>query len=289
MTPLTPLRPAGFDAPAHISEEASNAATAVPWAIVLSSSVGGVLGWGVNVAISFCMGTDVDSIVGNPIGQPVATILFNSFGQQGTLAIVSFLILAQFLMGADTLIVCSRLTFAFARDGAFPFSSVLYRMHPRTGTPVNCVFACAGWALVFSLLALIGSGASSAIFSLSMAGLYVAYIIPVASRFLGGREWKPGPFSLGKWGLPVAIVAIAWMTFAIVIFVFPQTPGPTGTSMNYTIVVLGVWIALCLAYYYVPVYGGMHWFEGPRANIKVEQPERSMEDAESASDDAEKF
>lgn len=35
-----------FDASVHISEEASNAATAVPWAIVGAISIGGLLGWG---------------------------------------------------------------------------------------------------------------------------------------------------------------------------------------------------------------------------------------------------
>ena len=36
----------GFDGPIHISEEASNAATAVPWAIVSAIGITGVLGFG---------------------------------------------------------------------------------------------------------------------------------------------------------------------------------------------------------------------------------------------------
>lgn len=35
-----------FDSSVHISEEASNAAIAVPWAIVGAISIAGVLGWG---------------------------------------------------------------------------------------------------------------------------------------------------------------------------------------------------------------------------------------------------
>lgn len=35
-----------FDSSVHISEEAANAATAVPWAIVGAISVAGILGWG---------------------------------------------------------------------------------------------------------------------------------------------------------------------------------------------------------------------------------------------------
>lgn len=232
------------------------------------------------------MGTDVQGIMDNRIGQPVATVFFNSFGQRGALIFLSLSILTQFFNAADLLIVASRLTFAFARDGALPFSSVLYRLHPRTGTPVNGVLACATLALLFGLLALAGQGASSAIFSLSMAGLYVSWIIPVASRHLGGQKWVPGPFSLGRWGMPVASVAVAWMIFSMVIFVFPTAPDPTGAGMNYTIVVLAAWIAFCLAYYYCPVYGGVHWFIGPRANIRTE--EYTQDDAGRASDEVEK-
>ncbi len=36
----------GFDSAVHISEEAANARTAVPFAIIASTLVAGVLGWG---------------------------------------------------------------------------------------------------------------------------------------------------------------------------------------------------------------------------------------------------
>lgn len=33
--------------------------------------------------------------------------------------------------------------------------------------------------------------------------------------------------------------------------------------MNYTAAVLGVLFILSLVWYYFPIYGGVHWFEGP--------------------------
>lgn len=39
--------------------------------------------------------------------------------------------------------------------------------------------------------------AIGAVFSLGIAGLYLAYLIPIAARWLGGEDFKPGPFSLG--------------------------------------------------------------------------------------------
>ena len=44
-----------FDAPVHISEEASNAATAVPWAIVWATSIGGIFGLGTPSIILACV------------------------------------------------------------------------------------------------------------------------------------------------------------------------------------------------------------------------------------------
>ena len=90
-----------FDSAVHISEEASNAAIAVPWAIVGAIFVAGVLGWAINVALAFCMGTDLDAIYNNPIGQPMATIFFNSIGKKGTLAIWAFVVIVQFFMGTS--------------------------------------------------------------------------------------------------------------------------------------------------------------------------------------------
>ena len=40
------VTPGSFDSSVHISEEASNAAVAVPWAIVSAIGIAGVLGWG---------------------------------------------------------------------------------------------------------------------------------------------------------------------------------------------------------------------------------------------------
>jgi len=221
----------------------------------------------INVVLAFRMGTDVQSILDSPIGQPMAVILFNSLGQRGTLAVWSVVVAVQFMMGTSSLLASSRQTFAFARDGGLPFSRYLYRVNPHTQTPVNCAWFSAFIALLLGLLSFAGSAAISAIFSIGVLGLYIAYIIPILSRFAGGTEWKPGPFSLGKMGLPVAMVAVAWMIFSIVILIFPTSPDPTAPEMNYTVVVLGGWIALCLVYYFLPVYGGVHWFRGPISNV----------------------
>ncbi|EPQ50387.1 amino acid transporter [Gloeophyllum trabeum ATCC 11539] len=274
----------GFDDPVHISEEASNASTAVPWAIIMGTSAPAVIGWVLNVVVAFCMGTDLGDIVDSTIGQPLAVVFLNSFGKPGALAMWSIIITLQFMMGTSTLTVASRQSFAFSRDGALPFSSRLYRINRRTQTPVNCVWLVAGLAGVLGLLSFAGSAAIGAVFTLAAAAPYVAYSIPIMARFIFDNDFKPGPFTLGRFSFPVAATAVAWMLFAVVVFLFPANPNPTASDMNYTVAVLGAVALGSLLYYYCPVYGGVHWFKGPIANVNppvlLSSPELDEKDVE---------
>ncbi|KZS88841.1 amino acid transporter [Sistotremastrum niveocremeum HHB9708] len=257
-----------FDSSVHISEEAANAATAVPWAIVGAIGIAGILGWAINVSLAFCMGTDLEGIINDPTGQPMATIFNNSFGSKGTLALWAFVVLVQYMMGSSMLLASSRQVFAFSRDGALPLSKYLYRMNSYTKTPVNTVWFSALLSILLGCLAFAGSAAISAIFAISVVGEYIAYIIPICARYMGTNEFKPGPFTLGVWGLPCAITAVLYMIFMSVVFMFPTTPQTDAPDMNYTVVVIIGIMALSVGWYYFPVYGGVHWFKGPVATIE---------------------
>ncbi|KIM51757.1 hypothetical protein SCLCIDRAFT_1219882 [Scleroderma citrinum Foug A] len=265
MAPLWTI--CSFDSAVHISEEASNAAIAVPWAIVGSIAISGVLGLAINIALAFCMGTDIEYLLSSPIGQPMAQIFFNSFGERGTLALWSFVVVAQYMMGSSMVLATSRQCFAFSRDGALPFSSILYRMNSYTGTPVNTVWFSVVTAALLGALTFAGAQATNAVFAVSIAALYVAYAIPIMARFVFENDFKPGPFDLGIFSLPIGFIAVVFMAFMTIVFMFPTSPGANVSSMNYTVVVLGGVLLLSLAWYYFPVYGGMHWFTGPVPNI----------------------
>ncbi|KAI0728352.1 APC amino acid permease [Irpex lacteus] len=250
-----------FDSSVHISEEASNAAVAVPWAITGAIFIAGVLGWAINVALAFCMGTDLQAIIDSP--QPMAQIFLNSFGQKGALAIWAIIVVVQYMMGSSMVLAASRQSFAFARDGALPFSSWLYRMNGYTKTPVNTVWFTCGFAILLGLLVFAGDQAINAVFALSVVALYIAYAVPIAARYLGSNTFKPGPFNLGFFSFPCALISVLWMLFMGIVLLFPASPNPETEDMNYASVVLFGTLILSLVWYWFPVYGGVHWFEGP--------------------------
>lgn len=49
----------------------------------------------INVALVFCMGSDIQALLDNNIGQPMAQIFYQSFGQKGTLAVWSIVVIVQ--------------------------------------------------------------------------------------------------------------------------------------------------------------------------------------------------
>ena len=93
----------------------------------------------------------------------------------------------------------SRQVFAFARDGALPFSGWIYYMNPTTRTPIHGVIFAALVSWCLGMLGLAGANAVTAVFALAVVGQYMAYVIPISARFAFENDYKPGPFTLGKY------------------------------------------------------------------------------------------
>ncbi|KAG8743054.1 GABA-specific high-affinity permease [Ceratobasidium sp. 414] len=131
------------------------------------------------------------------------------------------------------------------------------------------------------LLGFAGDAAIGAVFSISVIWLYIAYAIPIGARFVfKGHNYKPGPFNLGAFGIPVAMIEIAFMTFTNIVFLFPADMAPAVEDMNYTVVVMGAVFIGSLIWYWFPKYGGVNWFEGPITTVEVlDKPSRTPERA----------
>ena len=85
-------------------------------------------------------------------------------------------------------------------------------------------------------------------------GLYVSYVIPiifVLIRKLQGRHPAYGPFSLGRFGIPINIFAIAYGIYIIVFTPLPIGLPVTAENMNYAGPILGFVILLAFVDYFV--------------------------------------
>lgn len=141
--------------------------------------------------------------------------------------------IVQFFMGLSLVLAASRQSWAFSRDGALPFSSFFRHVSKRIRyQPVRMIWGVVAAAIIIGLLCLINSAASNALFSLAVAGNDLAWLTPIFARLVwGGERFQPGEFYTGRLSKPIAVTAIVYLFFAIVLCMFPTLgPGPTRKS-----------------------------------------------------------
>ena len=93
----------GYDAPFHLSEECSNANIASPRAIVLTSGIGGIFGWALQMVVAYTV-VDIGAVLGSDLGQPWAAYLIQVMPQKITMAILGLTIICAFSMGQGNMV-----------------------------------------------------------------------------------------------------------------------------------------------------------------------------------------
>ncbi|KAK0624578.1 gaba permease [Bombardia bombarda] len=268
---LSPIWTIGaFDSCVHMSEEASNAAKAVPMGILMSIGMCWLLGFVIVIVIAACVNPDLSSVLGSRFGQPMAQIYYDALGKHGAMGFMSLVFIVQYLMGLSIIVASSRQAWAFSRDGALPFSSFFRPISKKFGyIPLRTVWGSAFVALILGLLCLIAPAAASALFSLAVAANNLAWLIPIFARVVWGQsKFTPGAFYTGaRVSTPLAWAAIIFLVFGIVLAMFPLGgPNPTPDVMNYTVVVnMSVWGGATVYYF----LSARKWFTGPKSTLEA--------------------
>ncbi|KAF2400509.1 amino acid transporter [Trichodelitschia bisporula] len=258
----------GYDAPFHLAEECSNANVAAPRAIVMTSTLGGIFGWFLQLVVAYTV-VDIPGAIDSDLGQPFAAYLMQCLPQKIVMAVLSLTIIAGFFMGQGCMIAASRVTFAYARDGCFPLSRYWSHVNTRTRTPVNAVWFNVVIGILMLLLIFGGSVSIGALFSVGAIAAEVAFITPVFIRvFFVGNRFRPGPWNLGRFSIPIGCVGIAFVCLMIPILNFPSVKGADLTyvppDMNWTILVYGGPMFIITVWWFV---SARKWFKGPKVNV----------------------
>ena len=118
-------------------------------------------------------------------------------------------------------------------------------------------------AMLLGLLNIWSSTAFHAMTSLSLIGQYTSYLLPIslmAVRRIGKKAVPYGPFRLGRWGLPINLISIAYSTVLIIFMVLPPYQPVTAKSMNYAGVIFGAVLLLSMG---VWIIYGRRVYRGP--------------------------
>ena len=124
----------GFDASAHLSEETNNAGWAAPLGVIMSIGVSALFGFFVILSLLFSI-QDFDRTVSGPVGQPVAQILIDVFGENGATVLFVLILVCVWHCGLFSMTSNSRMMFAFARDGGIP--QFFHKVDERFRSPIR--------------------------------------------------------------------------------------------------------------------------------------------------------
>jgi amino acid transporter len=290
---LTQYTITGYDASAHLSEETQSAANGAAkgiWRSIFYSAIGGYI-----LLLSFLYAVqDADGV--SKGGGGVQVIFDQALGEKWAGVVLLIAASGQFYCTTACLTSTTRMLFAFSRDGAVPGARHWSQLS-RSRVPVKGVILSAVVAVILTLPALIkiniGTAeepiyvpyAFSAVVSIGVIGLYLAFAIPIYYRWRQGEGFKQGPWNLGnkwKWMAPLAVAEIV---ITSVYFLMPFTPagapgfmrgmlGAPGTGevpfdwkfVNYTPLVTGgalllLWIGWHLS--------AKKWFTGPKRTVDL--------------------
>ena len=271
----------GFDASAHTAEETQQASRMAAVGMYMSVVVSVVFGWILLLAVTFAIPSTEGAL--ENIGIVVPWIWTESMSQNWAEILLFIAVVAQFFCLTASVTSASRMMFAFSRDRAVPGHS-LWRKVSRHRVPVYSVFGIGFFAAVLMIPAvwnyLVGYGVGTAI---AVIGLYIAFILPVYLRLRRGDDWdEPRAWSLGRHYKWIDTVAILWVAFITILFVFPLykagLPWEDDFSWeltNYTV----IWFAGIGL-----VFGGWwflsarNWFKGPVRMGTEEELERMEEE-----------
>ncbi|MEU9396114.1 amino acid permease [Streptomyces sp. NPDC048324] len=221
----------GYDASAHLSEETTNAQMSAARGIIHSIGWSWLAGLVLLAGLTFAI-QDYAGTVGSATGVPPAQIFLDALGLAGAKALLLVVIVAQLFCGNAETAAASRMVFAFSRDGALPGSQLWRRVDRRTGTPRNAVWLAIVCAGVLALPSMYSPTAYAAITSINVIGITPAYAIPIYLRIRHRNKFRPGPWNLGRWGVPVGTIAVIWVVFVTVLFCLPQSRPEGGALLS---------------------------------------------------------
>ncbi|CAF1263157.1 unnamed protein product [Rotaria sordida] len=215
-----------LDAGAHLAEETRAADSAAPKGIVGTCLCSAIVGITYLLSLLFAIPNVATFIKENnnnnsSINLAVATYQL-AVPRRGALALTILLALNLHFGGMAVITVSSRIGFAMARDGVFPFSHYLRYIFEPTKTPLANVFLVFLIDSVLLLLQLVSTTAFTAIIAITTLGYQISYLIPILLRCTIARHTFPvGEFNLGRFGIPIAIISSIWLSITSIIMFFP--------------------------------------------------------------------
>ncbi|KAK0617990.1 amino acid permease-domain-containing protein [Bombardia bombarda] len=236
------------DAITHMAEELPHPRKDLPKAIALQIGLGFLYAFCFAIVLCYAI-TDISALTLGINTYPLASIYAQATadadGNQNvgaTFGLLFIIFFSSALCCIGTVLTNSRIYWALARDNAVPLSPFFAKVNETLSCPVPSTLFV---AVIATGLGAIPLGSPVAFLNLTGSFIIlttVSYAIPFAANVVTGRKYFPkGPFHLGKFGTPVNVLAVLFITLFDIFYCFPYLVPTTVEGMNYnSVIIVGV-------------------------------------------------
>ncbi|EEB09467.1 thiamine transporter Thi9 [Schizosaccharomyces japonicus yFS275] len=237
----------GYDASGHIAEETKNASVKAARGLFWSTVVSAVCAFSLIIMFLFCMPPDTtffDLIYSATSTQPVVNLYAYMLGRGGHVVMNVICIIELFMNAVVSVLACSRLVFAVARDGVLPFSSWIGQVD-KNGQPRNAITVIYICSCILLCSILPSNVAFTSLVSAAGAPSFAAYTLIAFGRlFLSRNNFPKGKWDLGILKKPFYFVAMIFNAFAFIVNVSPYSYPVKASNFNYAIVIMAI-VSIC--------------------------------------------
>ena len=252
----------GQDASGHVAEETISAKKAAAKGVFWATVASALCGFPIIILFLFCM-PPIETFYNTSAPQPFINMYAMALGPRAHVVMTIVSMVGAILNTSISLVAVSRLVFAVARDGVFPFSDVLSRVS-KSKQPRNAVIFIATIAALLLCTQLPSQVAFSSLISTSAAGSIAAYgLVGIGRAFITRKTFRAGFWDMGKFGAVAAVITFIWNGFVFAVLCAPQYSDSSiakdSSLFNYAIVIMGGVTIIALAEWWRKSQGD--WFQ----------------------------
>lgn len=232
-----------FESAGAVGEETKDARRVAPKAVLIAFGMTVLIGVFFLVVVILAI-PDVDTIIDSPTA---LTDIMDAWLPSWAAKVYLVLLLVIEILGCNAFFTAvSRQLFGMARANQLPGGSVLARTF--RGTPTVSIITVG----ILTAIPLLIAQTISALAAGATSAIYVAYFLLIAALFVARLKGWPrrritGGFNLGRWGMPVNIVALISAAGALIALQWPSdltNPVFAGLRVSYWLFIIPVVVGL---------------------------------------------
>jgi amino acid transporter len=219
----------GFEACGDVAEEVPDPGRRIPVAMRRTIYIGGFAAVFITAGLILSQ-PDFGAILSGEIADPIGTTFTTVFGSFGS-KVITVIVLISFVSCVLSLqAAASRLIYSYARDEMVAGSHFLSRFSETRHVPPYALLVAGLLPLLIVTIAqVISESALLRVISFASVGIYVAFLmVTFAALTARLRGWIPsGDYRLGRWGLPVNVLALTYGVAGALNLAWPRADAGT--------------------------------------------------------------